>query len=615
MNSLWLCCVLSPWLASADPQPAVTLPPAEVVVSDFAPAVSPPVVEGATVANFSSTTAAPNPSRVGLHKNVAVVCPPALLPALVPWIEFRQEQGYQIIQVDGGLSSLDILQAIRRFARTQHLHAVVLVGDADLRMDADPAIRKHCVPTFMAVSKINPQLGSEAHIATDNPYADIDGDQTPDIPVGRLCVDTPAQLSQLVRKILAYEHLPRSEPWRCKINLAAGVGDFGLLADTLIETTAKRFLVEGIPASYRTTMTYGNWRSPYCPDPRIFREFMLRGVNEGCLFWVYMGHGRPHRLDRFRVGEAIIPVLEASDVPRFKANSGLPIAVLLACYAGAFEQPQECLAERLLQNPDGPVAVIAASRITMPYSMAILGTSLMAGAFEQRLPTIGEIYLAGKQALTTEKGGKHRKLMDSLAKTLSPTKEELPTERLEHQLIFNLLGDPLLEVDYPHPISLAAQRRVAAGENLRLHGTAPISGPCTLELVCRRDRLTFTPSRRKSPENDEQVFNEMTATYHRANDSRWLQRKFNIRAGRFVIDVPVPSLARGPSHVRLFVDNGQDFAERLRQRLPATAGRAKRIADVECGTLDCYDGGGCRIMGDGRNRDQQRTVIRTYVDE
>ncbi len=589
MNPLWLCCVMSPWLAAADPQLSVVARPAEAVVADLTPAVGSPVVEIASVAKLASTPETTKPARVGLHKNVAVVCPPALLPALAPWIQFRQRQGYQIIQVDGGLSSVDILKAIRRFARTQGLYAVVLVGDADLRMDAAPEIRAHCVPTFMAVSKVNPKLGSESHIATDNPYADIDGDQTPDIPVGRLCVDTPRQLSLLVQKILAYEHLPRSQPWRCQVNLAAGVGDFGLLADTLIETTAKRFLVEGIPASYQTTMTYGNWRSPYCPDPRLFREFMLRGVNEGCLFWVYMGHGRPHRLDRFQVGEAIIPVLEASDVPRFQAGSGLPIAVLLACYAGAFEQPQECLAERLLQTPDGPVAVIAASRITMPYSMAILGTALMAATFEQRLPTIGEIYLAGKQALSSEKAGKHRKLMDSLAKTLSPTKEELPTERLEHQLIFNLLGDPLLEVDYPHPIPFTSQRRVAAGENLRLHGLAPISGPCTLELVCRRDRLTFTPPRRKNPENDEQVFSEMTETYHRANDSRWLQRKFDIRAGRFVIDLQVPTQARGPSHVRMFIDNGHDFAERLRGRLSATARRTKRIADIECRTLDCYD--------------------------
>ena len=518
------------------------------------------------------------PANPKQAQTVMAICPPDLMPALSTWIEYRQQQGYRIVHVDGRLSSMEILTAIRKYAAQQRVDYVVIVGDADLQMNLDPAIRQRSVPTFVVSSEINTELGVETHIATDNPYGDLNGDFIPDVAVGRISVDTPEQLRLIVRKVIDYERIPRRGEWRRTIQLAAGVGDFGILADTIIEKAAKKLITDGIPAAYRTGFTYGNWRSPFCPDPRLFREHMLLQVEQGCLFWVYMGHGRAHRLDRFTVGNLLIPVLESRDARRFQSHAGMPIAVLLACYTGAFEQPRDCLAERLLRVPNGPIAVLASSRVAMPYSMAVLGTSLMEATFGQDgsrsnsihsdsrqsdrpFRVLGDVVLQGKRVLaSTAANGKNRKLMDSLAKALSPTKEKLPVERREHTLMFNLLGDPLLRIELPRTLRVTTESHVNAGETLIVRGTSPIGGRCQVELVCRRDRMTFDFSRRLNLEGGNQTLVNMNQTYAQANNQVWQRRQVELRPGDFAIELTVPAAAKGYAHTRLMIEGDDDIA-------------------------------------------------------
>lgn len=496
---------------------------------------------------------------------VAVVCPPGLEAALQTWIHYRQSQGYTIRTVDGQLGATEIQAAIRQLARQHPLHAVVLVGDGDLAMESDRRLRSVCVPTFLARAEVNEQLGFEPHLATDTPYGDFDGDRMADVPIGRISVDSPQQLKRIIEKVIRYESLPPHGNWRRTVHLAAGVGDFGPIADTVIETAAKKMIADGIPAAYRTTMTYGNWRSPYCPDPRLFREHMLSQVEQGSLFWVYMGHGQARRLDRFHVGNLLIPVLEMSDVPKFRSAAGVPVAVLLACYTGAYDQPKDCLAEMLLRSPDGPIAVLAASRVSMPYSMSLFGNALMDEVFRERSAaesptlTLGEVVMRGKRQLVADGGGQNRRWIDSLARTLSPTKSKLEQERLEHQLLFNLLGDPLLQMTLPQSLPIAAPERVTAGNSIVVRGQATFAGKCLVELVCRRDRLTFTPPKRDLSTGDP-ALKQMNETYRRANDPRWVNRTVELKPGKFAVGIDVPEKAHGQAHVRVVLHSTGSMA-------------------------------------------------------
>ena len=306
--------------------------------------------------------------------DTVVVCPQSFREALEPWLTHREAQGHRIALVSNLQSADEIRRQIRQVAVGGGLRNLVLVGDADPAMVRSQNVRRDCVPTRHVEAVVNARFGPEKEIATDNWYADLDDDRVPELTVGRLTADTPAELALIVQKILHYEKSIDFGNWRRQVHFVAGIGGFGSVADAMLEATAKSLIREGVPPAYTTTMTYGSWQSPYCPDPRLFNQVAVERLDEGCLFWVYLGHGQQRMLDRVRVPGAAYPILAGPDVQRLACRHAAPIACMLACYSGAFDQPSDCLAEEMLRSPGGPVAVLSSSRVAMPYGMCVLGS-------------------------------------------------------------------------------------------------------------------------------------------------------------------------------------------------------------------------------------------------
>src|SRR4051794_27489311 len=155
---------------------------------------------------------------------------------------------------------------------------------------------------------------------------------------------------------------------------------------------------------------------------------------------------------------------------------------MLACYTAAFDQPQDCLAEQMLKAKGGPVAVYGGSRVTMPYAMAVMGDALMQEYFERRPATLGDAIFAAKRKTMTpiddveHPVGLNRMLLDGLAAFMSSSKDDLEAERREHLHIFNLLGDPMLKLDYPAGVELECARDASPGERVRISGRSSIAG-------------------------------------------------------------------------------------------------------------------------------------------
>jgi hypothetical protein len=500
--------------------------------------------------------------------DTVVVCPQEFRQALSPWIEHRKSQGHEIVVVSNLGAASDVTQRIRQAAQGGRLQYVVLVGDGEPRSASSPAIGARTVPTHLVEAQVNVHWGSEPQIAGDNLYADFDGDAVPDVAIGRLPVDTADELSALVAKIIAYEKSAAFGPWRRQVNFVAGMGGFGAVADSVLESATKRFLTEGIPAAYQTTVTYGSWRSPFCPDPRQFQNAALARFNEGCLFWVYIGHGQRNGLDQVNTPVGRFPILTTADAGKLRAEQTPPIAVFLACYTGAFDAPEDSLAEEMLRTPGGPVAVLAGSRVTMPYAMAVMGTGLMDEVFQKRRPTIGEAVLHAKRKLVEESAVSEendpalsrREFLDTVAKAISPRADLLAEERMEHLHLFNLLGDPLLRLRVPGEVKVAAAEEITAGQTLAIEGVAPIAGRMIVELICRRDRLTFDPPQRTHLPASAGALAQLDTVYAKANDHRWTASYFDARPGPFTTKLNVPLEARGQSHVRIFLEGADDFA-------------------------------------------------------
>jgi hypothetical protein len=242
------------------------------------------------------------------------------------------------------------------------------------------------------------------------------------------------------------------------------------------------------------------------------------------------------------------------------------VAVFLSCYAGAFDDSRDCLAEELLRSPNGAVAVLCASRVTMPYAMAVFGTELMQEYFQGQRETLGEVVLHAKRRMSVSRDGSetgpmdNRRWLDTLAGALNPAPHGLAEERLEHVHLFNLLGDPLLRLRRPREIRLRVEQEVEAGQRLQVSGETEIAGHLTLELVCRRDRMTIRSPRRPSFPLSDAELAAYSQVYACANDGRWTAVAVPCNSGTFHAELLVPDNADGPCFIRAFVDAGGECA-------------------------------------------------------
>ena len=227
------------------------------------------------------------------------------------------------------------------------LRYVMLVGDApqlgrdkqSARGEARVAGPSLTVPTHYLPSQVIHRFGGEPIIAGDNGFADLDDDRLPDMAIGRLPADSVDDLRVMVSKIVAYERGPAPGAWQRRINLVAGLGGFGALADAAIEASAKRLLIAGIPAAFATTVTYGSLAQPPMPDVE-FHAATVERLDEGCLFWVYMGHGRTRAVDR--VAHTTGTTTFSTQMIRLPALCGerSPIALLLCAAPVASISPR-----------------------------------------------------------------------------------------------------------------------------------------------------------------------------------------------------------------------------------------------------------------------------------
>jgi len=499
--------------------------------------------------------------HAGPGPDTVVVCPAEFQQILAPWVAYREALGHRIAVVSNLGTASEIRARIVQAAAGGSLRAVVLVGDAEVGMDQDPRLRARCVPVHWAKAEVNVRFASEPHIGTDHWCGDLDDDGVPEVAVGRLTADSADELETIVQKILAYERSADFGPWRRQLNFVASAGSFGVLADTVIENSARRFLTHNIAPAYEVGMTYGSWRSPFCPDPRRFRETALASINSGCQFWIYIGHGYHLELAPLRVGDAEFPNFSTSDTGQLDCRAGRPIALFLSCYAGAFDAYDDCLAEQMLRAAGGPVAVIAASRVTMPYAMSLLALELCRQALDGPAETLGEALLAAKRQLViddAERSGE-RTALDALAAVVSPTPDKLAEERREHALLFNLIGDPLLRLRRPKPVELIAPSEISPGGTLAVAGSSPIDGRAMVELVVPRDRLAMGRFRRSELPQTPQDWAEFQEVYAKANDRRLAWTEIEVCGGRFAATLAVPKDARGSCHIRVFVEGSEDF--------------------------------------------------------
>ena len=475
-----------------------------------------------------------------------VFCPQPFLASLKPWLSYRRQQGHHIEVLAPAATAVELKQQIAAVAAKHKLAHLVLIGDAYDR-NADP---KLLVPTEYVLSRATYKMGAEPDIATDNPFADLDGDGVPDISVGRIPIDSASELTQFIDRVIAYESATTSNvdtntdsQWQTRLNLIAGVGGFGKLADQLIEQIAKKVITEMVPDTMQTSMTYGSWNSPYCPAPDRFSESAIERFNEGCLFWVYLGHGDRCRLDQIHMPDESYPILDESKVQEVNCREGNPIAVFLACYTNAFDGDQDCLGELMLKQKNGPIATIGGSRVTMPAGMGLLSMAMLDEYFDGSVKTLGEVMLKAKRELShgERKFDGYRELIESMSATMLPG-QAFKDECTDHIELMQLLGDPLLQVKRPLRIDITAPNSATAGDTINVSGVAvnKKSGPVQIRVSYQRDRMKHRFKRRRTFASTPTELAKFQVAYDQARDLICVEQTVAMVEGKFKSDITLP---------------------------------------------------------------------------
>jgi len=216
--------------------------------------------------------------------------------------------------------------------------------------------------------------------ASDDWFADFDGDGIGDIPVGRLPVQTAWEAATVVGKIVAYEG-------------SAKLGRVLLVADANDEEND----FEGLSGRVRAALPSTVWvaevfRGQLGDGPA--KDLFARQLNLGQTLVNYVGHGSVTVWH----GDLL-----TSEEARALRNYWFPFVASMTCLNGFFQDPQaESLAEALVVAPSGAVAVWASSGLTESASQVVIDEALLRLLFPAsgQGPTLGDATRAAKAATT-----------------------------------------------------------------------------------------------------------------------------------------------------------------------------------------------------------------------
>src|SRR5262249_3888247 len=163
--------------------------------------------------------------------------------------------------------------------------------------------------------------------------------------------------------LVAYEAGHAQGSWPRRLALFAGPANFGPVADRLIETTAFRLLDDEVSYDYDIDVVFAKPESPYAYRFDRLRDKLVSDLNQVPLIAAYVGRGSYSSFDEVAFRNPWYGIARVEDAARLQIPSGKPFFLSFTCNTGAFDlgSGRLSMAEELILNPDGPIAVFASS--------------------------------------------------------------------------------------------------------------------------------------------------------------------------------------------------------------------------------------------------------------
>ena len=383
------------------------------------------------------------------------------------------------------------------------------------------------------------------------------------LAVGRVPARTVAEARAFSDKIVAYETEKAEGGWRRRIEVVGGPANFGPLADGLIESTATHLLDREVPYDFDVRVLFPKLESAYAFPFRDLSARVVSDLDEGALIAAYIGHGASRSFEDVHFHQKWFEIGTTVDAARLAIPDGKPFFLSIACNTGAYDLPRgdRSLAEAMLLNPGGPIAVLASSRESHPYANALLGQGFAEAFVKGRAATIGDGVLAAKRGM--EDGDL------PLATMLFDTDTDDLKE--EHEGLYNLLGDPATVLRYPSAATIRASATFAPGASVDAGVDAEgfTRGRVMLTLETQRSviRAPLVSPEDLRAMSDDDAWAAMRKNYAAASDKIVAVSEGELASGKAAFHLIAP-LTPGEYELKALVSGeGQAAAGHLRIRV------------------------------------------------
>jgi len=236
----------------------------------------------------------------------------------------------------------------------------------------------------------------QGEVDSTNLLAAIVGDDIlPDLAIGRLPVNSVAELDAAIDKIIAYEQAAPADWQRHSLFVADNVpdaaGDFVWLADDII--------ANHVPASMEADRIYlndycGAPASPPRPCPAVNAAIVDQLNETGALFVSYIGHASVERWAHERI-------FVNDDIPALTNGDRLPVVLSMTCLDGYFYYPNRPgLAEELVRaDGSGAVSTFSPGGLGVATGHQVMERRFYDAVFRDGVRRLGPATLAAKVAL------------------------------------------------------------------------------------------------------------------------------------------------------------------------------------------------------------------------
>jgi hypothetical protein len=272
------------------------------------------------------------------------------------------------------------------------------------------------------VNQINstPSGGYDTTLTSDDYYAMFNVRSHPEIIVGRIPAGNVNQLSVYLRKLEDYMRNTHPGWWQYRFQFIADDHLYGISENDVVHTRDTEMIARTIRNNIFVDKIHGMEYplDPFRRRPEAKRQLVNR-INEGRLFWMYIGHGRARNNGDERYFNA------DDDIPLLRNIGRYPIYIAASCNVGQYDLSQPCLAEELVILPNaGSIISIAGTRASTSTNNRNLFTRFLNHAVNERQRP-GEALLN--------------------AKWTAPLNQNAHNE---HRT-YNILGDPFLKIAFP----------------------------------------------------------------------------------------------------------------------------------------------------------------------